>query len=136
MPGNMSSYLEQKILNHILRNEQYIPPTKVFIGLVSSKATEQQLEDGILTNEIKKYDGGRQEITFSAASKNVEGSLSKNNIAINFTGMPKEEIAYAILCDEKENGNILYWIPANEIKTTGVDDIYRLKIDDVVIIQD
>jgi len=136
MAGNMTSYLEEKILNHILRGEVYTPPSTIYVGLVDSSATDIDLENGILTNEITGYTGSRKVISFNPASQDNGKGTTKNNSEINFNSMPKKEVAYAILCDSEAGGNILYWLPADTIKTTNIDDIYRLKENDLTITQD
>jgi len=102
MAGNMTSYLENKILNHILRGETYTPPSTLYVGLVDSGATDLDLENGVLNNEITGYTGSRKVISFNPASQDNGKGTSKNNSEINFNGMPKKEVAFAILCDPQQ----------------------------------
>jgi hypothetical protein len=136
MAGNMTSYLENKILDHIFNGVEYIPPSTLYVGLVDSGATDLDLENGVLNNEITDYIGDRKEINFNLSSQENGKGTSKNNSEINFNGMPKKEVAFAILCDSATGGNILFWLPADTIKTTNIDDIYRLKENDVTITLD
>jgi len=42
--ANMSTWLEERILNHVFRNTAYTPAATVFVGLVSDLATDVDLE--------------------------------------------------------------------------------------------
>jgi len=132
----MSSYLENKILNHILRGENYTPPSTVYVGLVSGTAVDADLEGGDLTNEITGYEGDRKAITFTSASQVSDKGQTANSNEIDFNGMPATTVAYSVVCDSATGGNILYWLPANNNKTTNADDTFRLRVADVTITQD
>jgi len=67
-----SDYLEDALLDHVLRNTAFTSPTTVYVGLFTSDPsvgdTDEQLEAGTLTNEVSGYDYARKAATFSAAA--------------------------------------------------------------------
>jgi len=137
MPGeNLSNYLEEVLINHVLRNVAYTSPTDVYVGLVSDVASDAHMEAGTLTNEITAYDGNRKAVTFDAPVQDGDGRASVKNAtaAIEFEDMPAVTVKYAIVCDSatKGSGNILYWCPlvdsvgARETRTANAGDTFRL----------
>lgn len=76
-----SNYLENKVLDHVLRNTAYSQPSGLYVGLFTGSALAN-LEAGTLTDEVS--DSGtayaRKAITFGAASN---GS-SSNSATVTF----------------------------------------------------
>jgi len=135
--ANISNYLEEALLNHVMRNNAYTSPTNVYCGLVSNDASEADLEAGTLTNEITGYTGDRKEITFSAPSQTVTGHEGKaaiqNTNLLEFLNMPAGTVKYAIICDADSAGNILYWCPLDTEKNTNAGDTFRIPVEDLTI---
>ena len=132
--ANMSSYLEEKILDHVLRNIEYTPPSTVYVGIVSDSATDSELEAGTLTNEITGYTGDRKSVSFTAISQNGDGEAETENTAlIEFESMPACTIAYAIVCDAATGGNILFWGAATESKTSNSGDTHQVPAGNITI---
>lgn len=125
---NMSTWLEERLLDHVFRSTAYASPTAVFVGLASDLATDADLEAGLLTNEITAYTGDRRTVIFGAPAQ-VEGVGSiQNTTALDFEAMPAVTVKYAIVCDSatKGAGNILYWCPLATPRTLNAGDILRL----------
>lgn len=136
MAGNMTSYLEEKILDHIFNGVSYTPPSTIYVGLVSDVATDADLEAGDLTNEITEYTGDRKALDWSTAAQvDGKGTVGNTN-QVDFEAMPSTVVEYAIICDSATGGNILYWLPASTVKTIYVDDVFRVRADDINISQD
>jgi len=126
--ANISNYLEEKLLNHVMRGESYSSPTNVYVGIVSDSATESELESGDLINELDGYDGDRKSVSFTEPSQ-VDGKATiENTNLIEFEDMPEGEVEYAFVADSatKGQGNILYWMPLKDSKFTNEGDILRL----------
>lgn len=135
--ANISNYLEEALLNHMMRGQaggtSYNQPGNVYVGLITNTATDNELESGDLTNEVTAYDGNRKEIIFTEPVQ-IDGKATITNIGnIDFENMPAETIKYAIICDNNTGGNILYWCPALQIKTTNEGDTYRIPDGDLTI---
>lgn len=126
--ANASDYLEEKLLDHVLRNVSYTSPSTVYIGLVSDTGTDAELESGDLTNEITSYSGDRKEVSFDAITQSAGNGFTSNNSNIDFEYMPATTVEYLIVTDSptKGSGNILIWSPAQNIRTTNDGDMYRI----------
>lgn len=132
--ANISNYLEEAILNHVMRNDPYTSSTTVYVGLISSDASDNDLEAGTLTNEITGYDGNRKPVVFTEPTQVGGKATIKNNADIEFENMPAVTVEYAIVCDAETNGNILYWCPlTGGTKTTNAGDIFRIPEDGLVL---
>ena len=74
-----SDYLEDKLLDHVLRNTAYTSPTTVYVALFNSDDstgnTAELLEAGTLTTECTGGAYERQAVTFDAISN---GSTSNS----------------------------------------------------------
>jgi hypothetical protein len=136
MAGNMSLYLQNLILDHILRGETYTPPSTVYVGLVDDNALDSELNNGDLTNEITSYTGDRKAMTFDSAVQDGTASKSVNNAQVDFEDMPNVNVKYSIICDSATGGNILFWLPAGIVKTIYEGDINRVRVGDIEISMD
>jgi len=126
--ANATNYLEEKLLDHILRNVSFTSPTTVYIGLVNDTAFDADLEAGDLTNEITGYTGDRKAVTFDPISQSADNGFTSNDTNIDFEYMPATTVKYLIITDSptKGSGNVLIWSPAQNIRTTNQDDMYRI----------
>jgi len=131
--SNIATYLENALLNHVMRNTEYTRPATVYCGLIDNVSDGTELEAGTLDNEITTYTGDRKAITFGAPA-NVGGKATiKNSAALEFLVMPAVTVKYAIVCDAATAGNILYWCPLAAEKTCNAGDTFQLPIDALVL---
>lgn len=138
-----SAYLEEKIFDTIFRgaSSAWLPAT-VYAGIVSDSGTDQQLEEGTLTNEITGYTGDRKAITFDAPVKATWDVATKMNLGavLEFEDMPApagRQAKYWIVCDAPTAGNILLWMPIKEngtptTKVWNEGDVLRILTDSFV----
>lgn len=139
--ANISTFLEEKILNHVFRNTEYVRPATVYAGLVSDSAVDADLEAGTLTDEITGYTGDRKAITFAAPIDVAGASTIKNDDGggggeLEFLAMPApagREVAYVIVCDAATAGNVLYWCPLTVNKVWNEGDTFQVPIDGLVL---
>ncbi len=146
---NISNYLEQRILDLVLDNASeygsaWLPET-VYVGIMNDDTTEQELEEGTLTNEITGYNGNRKPVTWGDITLEGSGADAKatisNGAALEFDDMPApggKEVQYAIICDEPTGGNILWWLPivVNGSPTTKAwneGDVFRYPVGDFTV---
>lgn len=108
-----STYLEDKIINFVLRNVAYTAPTTVYLALYTSSPTAA--DSG---TEVTGGSYARQSVTFSASSS---GSTS-NSGTITFSGMPAATVTHFGIRDASTAGNLLYWGPLTASKTTSSGD--------------
>jgi len=80
-----SDYLEDKLLDHVLRNTAYTSPTTVYVALFNSDdstgATSELLEAGTLTTECTGGAYERQAVTFDA----ISGGSTSNSSNLTWT---------------------------------------------------
>lgn len=114
--GNMSNYLAKEVLKFVFRGEEFNPPDSLFLGLVSSSATEENLQQGDLSSEVVGYEGDRREIEFDSPVIIGNVAVVENKETILFSGMPTVPVKYGIVCDSQMpgTGNILYWLYLEE----------------------
>jgi hypothetical protein len=97
-----SDYLENKILDHTLRNTAYTSPTTVYVGLFTVAPT-----DAGGGTEVSGGAYARQSVAFDAAS----GGATANSALITFptaTAAWGTVVAFGIF-DQLTGGNLLYW---------------------------
>ena len=95
-----SDYLENKILDYVLRDQADWAPTAVYLSLHSSDPTD---DDG---GEISGNGYGRQQITFAAAHA-TSGEIASNS-AETFSDMPAVTVTHIGLHDHASAGNLLF----------------------------
>jgi hypothetical protein len=132
----MSSYLEEELLDHVLKNNAYSSPSSVYVGIAVDNATEAELEGGTLTNEITGYTGDRKTVSFGAISQVSGKATTDNDGDLNFQSMPAVTVKYVIICDAATGGNILYWAEASSIKTTNAGDTYQIPAGEITVDHD
>lgn len=107
-----SDYLEDKLLDHTLRNTAFTSPTNVYVALFTSDPsvgnTDELLEAGTLTNEVSGNGYARKEATFSAASG---GSITTSgNITFDpANGGDFGTITHVAIMDAVTTGNVLFY---------------------------
>ena len=107
-----SNYLEQKLLDHTLRNTAFTSPTAVYVGLFLSTTdaatTVANLEAGTLTDEVSGNNYARIQATFAAASS---GSIttSGNVTFAAANGGDFGTITHIAIMDALTSGNVLFY---------------------------
>lgn len=115
MADSKTTYLENKILDHVLRSVAYTDPTNVYLALFTAAPGE-----GGGGTEATGGSYARKVMAFAAAAS---GSCS-TNAEISFTGMPAGTFTHIGIFDALTNGNLLYYkaLPTS-ITTEANDDI-------------
>lgn len=107
-----SDYLENKLLDHVLRNTAFTSPTTVYVALFTSDPsvgdTDELLEAGTLTNEVSGNGYARKAATFSAAAS---GSITTSgNITFDpASGGDFGTITHVAIMDALTTGNVLFY---------------------------
>ncbi len=107
----MSNYLENKLIDHLLRGTSYSQPD-VYVGLVG-KYDAAQLEAGTLTHELSggsyaRVGSIRGDSYWSAGSTN---GLTDNESAITFPAATNEwgHVSGIFIADASTTGNVLLY---------------------------
>lgn len=132
--ANLSDYLENALINHVLRNTPYSSPAAVYCAICNTTATSAQLEAGTLTNEITGYTGNRPQITFGAPSQVSDKATCKNTAALEFPGMPSTTVRFAAIMDSatKSAGNVLWWMQLSADKPVPSGETFRFPVDNLI----
>lgn len=118
----LSDFLENKLVEHVLRNVAYTSPTTVYLALTTTATS-----DAALGTEVTGGSYVRKAITFGAASNGV----CLNSVAVSFTSMPACTVTHAAIMDASTAGNMLFHGPLTASKTVGAGDTLTFAISDL-----
>ena len=124
MAGNLSNYLENKVLDHILGTTTYTKPSTVYVALYT--VTPSDTGGG---TEVTGGSYARQVATFTAAS----GGATSNVSNIDFNNMPACTVVAIGVHDALTSGNLLVWGTLTANKTLDAGDILRIASGDLDI---
>ena len=124
MAGNLSDYLENKLLDHFLGTTSYTMPTPVYVGLYTVAPS-----DSSAGTEVSGGSYARQTATFSAAS----GGATSNDANIDFTNMPSATVVAIGISDALTSGNLLVWGTLTANKSLDAGDTLRIATGDLDI---
>ena len=123
MAGNLTNYLENKLLDHFLGTTAYTMPT-VYVGLFTVAPG-----DAGGGTEVTGGSYARQTAAFTAASSGA----TSNSANIDFTGMPAATTVAIALFDAITSGNMLVHGTLTTNKTTDAGDTLRIATGDLDI---
>lgn len=98
-----TTYLRDKILEHVTGKATYTRPSSTYLGLLKSDPTV----DGIQTDEVSGGSYARQQVNW----QNADTGHIKSNSLIEFENMPAVEVKYWGVFDASTAGNLLYYFP-------------------------
>lgn len=117
--AEMSNYLEDKILDHVLKNTTYNSPSTVYLGLFTSDPT-----DAGTGTEVSGGSYARQSISFAAASSGT--SATDANIEFPQATGNWGTISHVGILDALTSGNLLFHTPLTTSKVIDTGDIFRV----------
>ena len=100
MAGNLTNYLENKLIDHFLGTTSYTMPADVYIALFTVAPA-----DAGGGTEVTGGSYARQIATFSGASSGA----TSNDSNIDFTGMPAATTVAIGIFDASTSGNMLLY---------------------------
>lgn len=124
MAGNLTDFLENKLLDHFLGTTAYTMPNPVYVALFTVAPSDA---DG--GTEVTGGSYARQTATFTAAS----GGATSNDTNIDFTGMPAATTVAIALFDASTSGNMLVHGTLTTNKQTDAGDTLRIATGDLDI---
>lgn len=121
---NASDYLENKLLDHVLRGTAYTTPT-LYIGLYTSSTG---LESNAPTGEVTGGGYVRRKVTDYGTYTAAAAGSSSNTAVIDFPVASADwgTITHMALCDALSGGNVLIWAALTTPKTITNGDMLRL----------
>ena len=117
--AEMSNYLENAVINAVLRNTSYTSPAAVYVGLYTSDPGE-----GNTGTEVSGGSYARTAVTFGAPSNGV----STNSASVTFptaTGTWGTVTHIGIL-DATTSGNLLCYTPLDASKSIASGDVFTI----------
>jgi hypothetical protein len=121
-----SNYLENKVLDHVLKVAAYSQPSSLYLGLFTNGSgnAASNLEAGTLTDEVSGGSYGRQSVTFAAAS----GGTSATNATVTFTTASANwgTITHVAVLDNSTGGNVLFWGAVTTAKSIDSGDTFQV----------
>jgi hypothetical protein len=124
MAGNLTDYLENKLLDHFLGTTAYTMPSPVYVALFTVAPG-----DAGGGTEVTGGSYSRQTAAFSAASSGA----TSNSANIDFTGMPAATTVAIALFDASTSGNMLVHGTLTTNKQTDAGDTLRIATGDLDI---
>jgi len=119
--AEMSTYLENALINATLRNTSYTSPAAVYIGLYTSDPT-----DANTGTEVSGGSYARVAVTMGAPSNGV----STNTAAVEFPQASGSwgTVGWIGILDASSSGNLLYHTALDTSKTISSGDIFKIAI--------
>ena len=124
MAGNLSNYLEDKLIDHFLGTTTYTKPSAVYVALYTVAPG-----DAGGGTEVTGGSYARQTATFTASS----GGATSNDANIDFTNMPAATVVAIGIHDNVSAGNLLLWGTLTKNKTADAGDTLRIATGDLDI---
>lgn len=124
MAGNLSDYLENKLLDHFLGTTAYTMPSNVYVALYTVAPT-----DSTAGTEVTGGSYARQSSAFDAAASGA----TQNSADIDFVDMPACTVVAIGLHDASTSGNLLVHGTLNQNKTLDAGDTLRIAQGDLDI---
>lgn len=127
--AEFSDFLEDKIIDHLLRNQAYTPPSAVYLALFTTATAD----DGSGT-EVSGGAYVRQAITLAAAS----GGASSNSAAITFPQATADwgTVTHVAIMDAESGGEMLMHTILDASKTINNGDTFKMNAGDLDVTVD
>jgi len=124
MAGNLSNYLENKLIDHFLGTAAFTIPAAVYVGLYTVAPDD--------TGGGTQVTGGSYARQTAAFAASASGATS-NSANIDFAGMPAATVVAIGIFDASTAGNLLLWGTLTVNKTTDAGDTLRIATGDLDI---
>jgi hypothetical protein len=115
--AEMSNYLEDNLLDHVLRGDtggtSFTQPTTIYLAFHTANPT-----DAASGAEVAGGSYARQLLSFGAAS----GGSSTNSSSATYTNMPTATVTHIALWDAVSGGNMLFHSPITSIGFNSGDE--------------
>jgi hypothetical protein len=117
--AEFSNYLENAVINAVLRNTTYTSPTTVYVALFTTDPT-----DADTGNEVAVGSYARTAVTFDAPSNGV----TSNSADVEFPQATASQgtITHIGLYDALTSGNLLFHTILDVPKTIDSGDIFKI----------
>jgi len=117
--AEFSNYLENALINAVLRNTSYTSPTTVYVALFTSDPT-----DAGSGTEVSGGSYARTSVTFGAPSNGV--TTSNADCTFPQATASWGTVTHIGLYDASTSGNLLFHTPLDTSKTIDSGDIFKI----------
>lgn len=117
--AEFSNYLENALINAVLRNTSYTSPTTVYVALFTSDPT-----DSGSGTEVSGGSYARTSVTFGAPSNGV--TTSNADCTFPQATASWGTVSHIGLYDASTSGNLLFHTPLDTSKTIDSGDIFKI----------
>jgi hypothetical protein len=117
--AELSNYLENKLLDHVLRNTSYNSPTTVYVGLFTTDPT-----DGNTGTEVSGGSYARQVLNVTTAT----GGIVTSSADVTFPQATGSwgTISHLGLLDALTSGNLLMHTPLTTSRAIETGDVLKI----------
>ena len=130
-----SNYLENKVLDHVLRVTSYSQPSGLHLALFTntSGSAAANLEAGTLTDEVSTSGTayGRKAVTFAAASSG--SSATSATVTFDAATANWGTITHVAVMDAATSGNVLFYGAVTTSKTIETGDTFQVSSGNLTI---
>ena len=117
--AEMSNYLENALINAVLRNTSYTSPTTVYVALFTSDPT-----DAGTGTEVSGGGYARQSVTMGAPSDGV--SSSSADVEFPQATASFGTVSHVGIYDASTGGNLLFHTALDSSKTIATGDVFKI----------
>lgn len=127
--AEFSNYLENKLLDHVLRNTSYTSPTTVYVGLYTSNPDE-----GNTGTEVSGGSYARQVLSVTTAS----GGVVTSSADVTFPQATASwgTISHIGMLDALTSGNLLMYTALTTSKAIDTGDIFKMTTNNITVTLD
>lgn len=127
--AEFSDYLENKLLDHVLRNTSYTSPTTTFVGLFTSAPT-----DTTSGTEVSGGSYARQALSVTTASAGVVTSSA--DVTFPQATASWGTISHIAIFDALTSGNLLMYTELTTSKVIDSGDILKISSGNLTVTLD
>lgn len=123
-----SDYLENKLLDHVLRNTAYTQPAALYVGLFTASTG---LEENTPSAEVSGGSYARKAATFAVAS----GGSAATSATITFDAATANwgTVTHVAVMDAASGGNVLFHGAVTSSKTIETGDTFQISSGNLTI---
>ena len=129
----MSTYLENKIANHVLRNTAFTTPgDAVYVGLIKFYETKT-LEPGTLTQEVGTGSYARIQVNGTGGWDAPSDGATQNTAVITFPTATADwgMVSGVIVADASSGGNVLLHGSLTTARDVSSGDVFKFNAGDL-----
>lgn len=109
--SSMSNYLENKLIDHLLRGSAYTAPSTLYMALCTAAPTDTSTGSNL--SEISGGNYSRQSLSSNttnwSATSGTDGT-STNSVEVKWAGVTwSGTVTHVAICDAASGGNVLFY---------------------------